>query len=82
MKHPLQLLGADALLAGRLELGRQQPRRERDLAALHDGADGNGERLAAVLALWTPGRVDFPSAFVTRSPVTPQRGHAGPPGPR
>ena len=49
--HPYELKGANALLGRSHELSGQHPLAEWDVGALHDGADGDGEGLAAVLAL-------------------------------
>ena len=49
--HPLQLKCAHTFLAGRHKLRREHPFRQRDMRPLHDGADGHGKGLAAVLAL-------------------------------
>ena len=43
-------MGAHTLLAGRHQLSSEHPFAQRYLAALHDGADCDRERLAAVLA--------------------------------
>lgn len=50
-EHPVQLMGTHAFLAGSHELRSEQPLAQRNLAALHNGVDGDGERLAAVFAL-------------------------------
>lgn len=50
-EHALQLLGANALLAGRHELHGLKPYVQRDLGALEDGPDRDRKLAAAVLAL-------------------------------
>src|SRR5262249_29476366 len=47
----VKLVAADALFAGAKQVDRLQPDVQRDVAGLHDGADGHGERLAADVAL-------------------------------
>ena len=50
-EHAVQLVGADALLARHEQVHCQQPLVQRNLAALEHGADGDGELLAAIVAL-------------------------------
>lgn len=50
-ERPMQLMRADALLAGGHQVEAQHPLRQRDLAALHDAADRHRERLLAVVAV-------------------------------
>jgi hypothetical protein len=45
----VKLIGADALLAGDDEVNRLKPDMQRDVAALEDGADLDGEGLAALV---------------------------------
>lgn len=50
-QHAVQLMGADALLAGAHEIDRLERLVERDMGALEDGADLDRELLAAIGAL-------------------------------
>ena len=54
-EHPLKLLGAHTLLAGRHELSSQNPFAKRNLAPLHHSADSHGKGFAAFLALVNTG---------------------------
>ncbi|MCY1312061.1 hypothetical protein D9M70_624440 [compost metagenome] len=47
----MQLVGADALLAGSDKVDALQPQAQRDVARFKYGPDLDGERLAAVIAL-------------------------------
>jgi hypothetical protein len=49
--HPVQLMRRHAGLAGGHQASGQNPLGERDMRAFHNGADRDGKRLAAVLAL-------------------------------
>src|SRR6202042_3665390 len=51
IEGPLDLAGADALLAAADELDRLQPQVQREMAVLEDAADPHGEGLAAGVAL-------------------------------
>lgn len=57
----VKLVRTDALLAGRDQENRLQPEAQRDVAGLENGADLNGERLAALVALVSadPGALTF-----------------------
>jgi hypothetical protein len=58
-KGAMELLGADALLAGTQQVHGLQPNVQRDVARLHDGANGRSEWLAARVAFAgsEPGRL-------------------------
>jgi hypothetical protein len=60
VQHSAELVGAHALLGRRQEVYRQHPFAERDVAALHHGAHGRSELLAALIALEKPGAVRRP----------------------
>ena len=53
-KRPVQLVGADGLLARRHEEDGLKPDVQRDVAGLEDGPDLHGERFAALVALVGP----------------------------
>ena len=53
----MKLVGAHALLAGGQQVRSEKPLVERDLGALEHGANGDGELLAAGVALDSAGAV-------------------------
>lgn len=58
IKHPLNLAGADAFLAGAHQMDDLQPQMQRQVAGLKNGPHTHGERLLAAVTLakaWTGG---------------------------
>ena len=55
----MQLVGRDALLAGRHQVVRQDPLGQRDMTALHDLSGADRELAAAVGAMEQAGATDF-----------------------
>lgn len=58
-EHTVQLVGRDALLAGRHQVRGENPLVERNLGVLKDRANRHGERLTALVALVDAGTVAF-----------------------
>ena len=73
----MQLLAADALLAGTHQMDRLQPKVHGNVAGLEDGTDLDGEGLAAAAAFVGADAVDLPPILLMRS-VSPQCCHTRP----